>query len=98
MRRRRVNTRRPAVMLSSDGHEGDEAASIAAQVRAEMEDEEDEDDYYVEENAATKEKLDNIQTRLQVTNIACANMVSASCCHICRLDHILNRHFEMSRI
>lgn len=67
MRRRGVNTRRPAVMLSSDGHEVGEAASIAAQVRAEMEDEEDQDDYYVEENAATKEKLDNIQTRLQVT-------------------------------
>jgi hypothetical protein len=76
MQGRGVGTRRSAVMASSNDHEGDEAASIAAQLRAEMDAEDDEDDYYVEENDATREKLDNIQTRLQVR--ICASMASAN--------------------
>ena len=48
-----------------------------------MEADEEEDDY-VEENDATKEKLDNIQTRLQVTNIThvCQHAVCQPSLHL----------------
>lgn len=93
MRRRGANTRPSAVMLSSDDREGYDEPSVAAQLRAEMEADDEEDDY-VEENDATKEKLDNIQTRLQVTNIThvCQHAVcqpSLHCHSLCICSGVL---------
>ena len=64
-RGQRASASQPAGLVSSN--DGGDESSIAAQLRADM-DAEDEEDNYVEESDATKEKLDNIQNRLQVSS------------------------------
>jgi hypothetical protein len=87
MRERGGGARRAglAMTLASDTdggavEEADGEVNLAAQLRAEMEAEDEEEDDYVEEDDATKEMLDNIETRLHVRQkllFSCLRLLSS---------------------